>query len=100
MPIYDQNPADSFFRMLDPKNGLAAGYPEGMVSRIIQSVDVEHAPLRLVLGSQALECTLMTLCKRIASFEAQTERAASVDFPPRRNIYGIFLPNTTTYRSK
>jgi hypothetical protein len=35
---------------------------------------VELAPLRLVLGSDALR-------KRIASFEAQKELAVSTDFP-------------------
>src|SRR4051812_31225350 len=82
MPIYDETPAHSFVRMLDPKNGLAPGDPARMAARIIESVDVEPAPLRLVLGSQALESTLTTLRKRIASFEAQTELAASTDFPP------------------
>jgi hypothetical protein len=28
MPIYDQTPAHSFLRMLDPKNGLASGDPD------------------------------------------------------------------------
>ena len=82
MPIYDQTPAHSFLRMLDPKNGLAPGDPARMAARIIESVDVEPAPLRMVLGSQALESTLTTLRKRIADFEAQTELAASTDFPP------------------
>jgi NAD(P)-dependent dehydrogenase (short-subunit alcohol dehydrogenase family) len=82
IPIYDHNPAHSFLRMLDPKNGLAPGDPVRMAARIIESVDVEPAPLRMVLGSQALEVTLATLRKRIESFEAQTELAASTDFPP------------------
>jgi hypothetical protein len=56
--------------MLDPQNGLAPGDPARMAARIIESVDVE------------LESTLSTLRKRIASFEAQTELAASTDFPP------------------
>ena len=81
MPIYDETPAHSFVRMLDPKNGLAPGDPARMAARIIESVDVEPAPLRMVLGSQALESTLTTLRKRIASFEAQTALAASTDFP-------------------
>ena len=81
MPIYDQTPAHSFLRMLDPKNGLAPGDPARMAARIIESVDVEPAPLRMVLGSQALEGTLATLRKRIADFEAQTELATSTDFP-------------------
>jgi NAD(P)-dependent dehydrogenase (short-subunit alcohol dehydrogenase family) len=82
MPIYDQTPAHSFVRMLDPKNGVAPGDPARMAARIIESVDVEPAPLRIVLGSQALQSTLTTLRKRIASFEAQTEVAGSTDFPP------------------
>ena len=82
MPIYDQTPTHSFLRMLDPKNGLAPGDPARMAARIIESDDVEPAPLRMVLGSQALEGTLANLRKRIASFEAQTQLAASTDFPP------------------
>lgn len=80
MPIYDDTPAHSFLRMLDPKNGLAPGDPARMAARIIESADVEPAPLRMVLGSQALASTLTTLRKRIASFEAQTALAASTDF--------------------
>ncbi len=82
MAIYDGTPAHSFVRMLDPKSGLAPGDPARMAARIIESVDVEPAPLRMVLGSQALESTLTTLRKRIASFEAQVGLAASTDFPP------------------
>lgn len=81
-PIYDQTPAHSFVRMLDPKNGLAPGDPARMAARIIESVDVTPAPLRMVLGSQALASTLTTLRKRIADFETQTELAGSTDFPP------------------
>ena len=77
MPVCDQTPAHSFLRMLDPKNGLAPGDPARMAARIIESVDGEPAPLRMVLGSQALENTVKTLRKRIADFEAQAELAAS-----------------------
>jgi hypothetical protein len=52
-----------------------------MATRISESVEVEPAPLRMVLGSLALEGTLATLRKRIASFETQTTLAASTDFP-------------------
>jgi hypothetical protein len=82
MPIYDDTPAHGFLRMLDPKSGLAPGDPSRMAARIIESAGAEPAPLRMVLGSQALESTLTTLRERIASFEAQTELAASTDFPP------------------
>jgi NAD(P)-dependent dehydrogenase (short-subunit alcohol dehydrogenase family) len=82
MPVYDQTPARGFLRMLDPKNGLAPGDPVRMAARIIESVDVNPAPLRMVFGSQALQGTLSTLRRRIADFEAQTQLAASTDFPP------------------
>jgi len=82
MPIYDGTPAHAFLQMLDPKNGLAPGDPARMAARIIESVEIEPAPLRMVLGSQALQSTLATLRKRITDFEAQTELAASTDFPP------------------
>lgn len=82
MPEYDQNPAHAFLRMLDPKNGLAPGDPARMAARIIESVDQEPAPMRMLLGSQALENTLSVLRKRIEGFEAQKELAASTDFPP------------------
>ena len=81
-PTYDNNPAHAFLSMLDPKNGLAPGDPARMAARIIDSVDIEPAPLRMVLGSVALESTLSTLRKRIEGFEAQRELAASTDFPP------------------
>jgi NAD(P)-dependent dehydrogenase (short-subunit alcohol dehydrogenase family) len=79
--VYDDTPAHAFLKMLDPKNGLAPGDPARMATRIIESVDVEPAPLRLVLGSQALQSTIATLRKRIADFEAQAALAASTDFP-------------------
>jgi hypothetical protein len=52
-----------------------------MAARIIESVDVEPAPLRFILGSQALDSTIATLRARIEGFEAQRGLAASTDFP-------------------
>jgi len=82
MPIYDGTPAHGFLRMLDPANGLAPGDPARMAARIIESVDLEPAPMRMVLGSEALRNTLAGLKARVTAFEAQTELAASTDFPP------------------
>jgi hypothetical protein len=53
-----------------------------MAARIIESVDLEPAAMRMVLGSEALRNTLAVLRARVATFEAQTELAASTDFPP------------------
>jgi hypothetical protein len=63
-------------------NGLAPGDPARTAPRIIESVDVEPAPLRMAFGSLALESALATPRKRIAGSEARTELAASTDFPP------------------
>src|SRR4029079_8920560 len=71
LPAYVGNPARSFEKMLDPANGLAVGDPARMASVIIDSVDAQPAPLRLMLGSQAFQSTVDTLRKRIADFGAQ-----------------------------
>ncbi|MDO7904825.1 SDR family oxidoreductase [Paenibacillus sp. JX-17] len=81
MSEYDRNPAHGFLKMLDASNGLAPGDPVRMAERIIESVDQEPAPMRMVLGSQALAVTLSTLKARVADFEGQIDLAASTDFP-------------------
>ena len=65
--------------MLDPAKGLAPGDPVKMAQRIIESVDITPAPLRMVLGSQALRATIERLEERIADYKTQTELAASTD---------------------
>lgn len=82
MPEYDGTPAHAFQRMLDPANGLAPGDPARMAARIIDSIETDPAPLRMMLGFQALESTISTLRRRIDDFEQQTDLAASTDFPP------------------
>ncbi|MGG7058936.1 SDR family oxidoreductase [Clostridium tertium] len=80
MDEYEGNPAHNFLTMLDPANGLAPGDPVKMATRIIESVDINPAPLRMVLGSQALASTIYTLKSRLEDFESQVEVAASTDF--------------------
>ena len=77
---YDNTPAHAFQKMLDRKNGLAAGDPERMAARIIESVDITPAPLRLVLGSGALKTTIEVLKRRLEDFKGQEQLAASTDF--------------------
>ena len=77
---YDNTPAHAFQKMLDRKNGLAAGDPERMAARIIESVDKTPAPLRMVLGSGALKTTIEVLKKRLEDFKGQEQLAASTDF--------------------
>lgn len=77
MPEYEN--CHGFLNMLDPANGLAPGDPAKMAQRIIESTEKTPAPLRMVLGSQALRATLERLRERIADYETQTDLAASTD---------------------
>ena len=77
MPEYDH--VHGFLNMLDPNKGLAPGDPAKMAARMIESVDIEPAPLRMVLGSQALAATIQRLEERVADYKTQYELAASTD---------------------
>lgn len=77
MPEYDH--VHGFLDMLDPAKGLAPGDPAKMAARIIESVEKDPAPLRMVLGSQALAATIERLEERVADYRTQTELAASTD---------------------
>ena len=77
MPEYES--CHGFLNMLDASKGLAPGDPVKMAQRIIESVDKTPAPLRMVLGSQALGATITRLKERLADYETQTELAASTD---------------------
>ena len=79
MPEYES--CHGFLNMLDPAKGLAPGDPVKMAQRIIESVDVDPAPLRMVLGFQALKATIDRLEERVADYKTQTELAASTDYP-------------------
>ncbi len=70
-----------FLDMLDQSKGLAAGDPSKMAERMIESVDMNPAPLRMVLGSQALSATIERLEQRIADYKTQAAIAASTDIP-------------------
>lgn len=77
MPEYES--CHGFLNMLDASKGLAPGDPSKMAECIIESVDKTPAPLRMVLGSQALRATIQRLNERIADYETQTDLAASTD---------------------
>lgn len=79
MPEYES--CHGFLNMLDASKGLAPGDPAKMAQRIIESVEVNPVPLRMVLGSQALAATIQRLKERVADYETQTELAASTDIP-------------------
>ena len=68
-----------FLNMLDRSKGLAPGNPVKMAERIIESVDRDPEPLRMVLGSAALQATIGRLEERLADYKTQTELAASTE---------------------
>lgn len=80
MPEYDGTPTHAFLNMLKKENGLAPGNPIEMAKRIIESVEVTPAPLRMVLGSQALASTISAVEERLENFRNQTALAASTDY--------------------
>lgn len=77
MPEYEH--VHGFLNMLDKNKGLAPGDPVKMAQRMIESVDVHPAPLRVVLGSQALKATIDRLEERLADYKTQTSLAISTD---------------------
>ncbi|WP_094605780.1 hypothetical protein SPSIL_005710 [Sporomusa silvacetica DSM 10669] len=77
MPEYES--CHGFLNMLDASKGLAPGDPAKMAQRIIESVDKNPAPLRMVLGSQALKATIERLEERVADYKTQKELAAFTD---------------------
>jgi NADP-dependent 3-hydroxy acid dehydrogenase YdfG len=77
MPEYEN--CHGFLNMLDASKGLAPGDPAKMAQLIIESVDKTPAPLRMVLGSQALKATIDRLEERVANYKTQTELASSTD---------------------
>lgn len=57
------------------------GDPAKMVESMIESVDRDPAPLRLVLGSDSYRFVTEALAARLAEVEAQAESAALSDLP-------------------
>ena len=78
MPEYEH--VHGFLNMLDKSKGLAPGDPVKMAQRIIESADISPAPLRMVLGSQALKATIERLEERLADYKTQKALAAGTDF--------------------
>lgn len=76
---YDATGAHGCRTMLDAGQGLAPGDPGKMADAMIESVDQEPAPLRLLLGSDAYQRTTKVVADRLAAFEAQEKLAASTD---------------------
>ena len=79
MTAYDGTPA-AMVRGVKDRSRPSAGDPAKMAARIIASADVEPAPLRLVLGSDAHRFLTAALSSRLAEVQAQAATAPSTDW--------------------
>jgi NAD(P)-dependent dehydrogenase (short-subunit alcohol dehydrogenase family) len=81
IPAYDATPAAGVRRILTERTSQGIGDPARMATAMIASVDVEPAPLRLVLGSDAAQAMEVALTARLTDIRSQKESAARTDNP-------------------
>ena len=79
LAAYDQSPA-AVVRGVKDRRRPSPGDPAKMAARIIASADVEPAPRRLVLGSDAYRFLTTALSSRLAEVQAQAETAPATDW--------------------
>ncbi len=78
-PAYDNTPA-AMVRGAKDRSRPPLGDPAKMATKIIESADVEPAPMRLVLGSDSYKFVTAALRERLAQIEPQEAAAASTDW--------------------
>jgi NAD(P)-dependent dehydrogenase (short-subunit alcohol dehydrogenase family) len=81
MEAYKGTPAAMVHMMIKDTSRLPPGDPAKMSAIIIDSVDQEPAPKRIVLGTDAFRIIQKALAERLAAVEAQKDLAASTDIP-------------------
>jgi NAD(P)-dependent dehydrogenase (short-subunit alcohol dehydrogenase family) len=83
MEAYQGTPAAMVHSMIKDTSRLPPGDPEKMVRIMIESVEQDPAPKRIVLGSDAWGIIHKALSERLAAVEAQKDSATSTDFAPK-----------------
>ncbi len=78
---YKTTPVGMIRAVLSDPARIPNGDPAKMVNLMIESVDQNPAPKRLVLGSDSYTMIQKALSDRLASVEGQKEIAFSTDFP-------------------
>ena len=78
---YDGTPAAAIRRILTERTTVGIGDPARMATAMIESVDRDPAPRRLVLGSDSYEAMENALTARLADIRAQRESAEATDAP-------------------
>jgi NAD(P)-dependent dehydrogenase (short-subunit alcohol dehydrogenase family) len=81
MDAYRGTPAGMVHAFIKDTSRLPIGDPSKMVKIMIDSVDQNPAPKRLVLGSDSFKAMQKALSDRLAAVEAQKDLAFSTDFP-------------------
>ena len=81
IPAYDGTPSAGIRRILTERTSQGIGDPARMATAMIESVEREPAPLRLVLGSDAAQAMEGALTARLADVRAQRVSAAATDAP-------------------
>lgn len=71
--------AHGFLDMVNPEKGLAPGDPVKMATRIIESLDMEPAPVHLAFGSKAWDQIITELSERLASYVKLKDISCSTD---------------------
>lgn len=79
MDAYDRTPVAAVREMLAQDDRVAPGDPVKMAAAMIGSVDVDPAPLRLVLGSDSWRGITTALENRLAQVRSQEAAAARTD---------------------
>jgi NAD(P)-dependent dehydrogenase (short-subunit alcohol dehydrogenase family) len=82
MDAYKGTPAGMVHAFIKDTSRLPIGDPSKMVRLMIDGVDQNPAPRRLVLGSDSFKAIQKALSDRLAAVEAQKDLAFSTDFPP------------------
>lgn len=81
MDAYNGTPAGITRTILQDRSRLPIGDPGRMAKMMIESVDQNPAPKRIVLGSDSYTVIQKALKERLAAVEAQKDVAFSTDLP-------------------
>lgn len=77
---YENTPVAMIRKVLSDPSRLPPGDPAKMVKAIIESVQMEPAPRRLALGSDAYQAIRKALTERLEALTVQKDKASSTDF--------------------
>ena len=74
---YDISPAHNY---LNKTSTPSPGNPMLVAARIIESANINPAPLRIILGKEAIEETISTLESRLSVYKSQVNIAPKTDY--------------------